>query len=94
MTVALAPPPAVSKPQGMGMSWTPWPDRVDEFIVDVLLCIVDDALNVACHVIDELTKPNRVVLSQIVVRRPDCCLQILKKQLDDSRLVNIRDGHL
>ena len=76
------------------MSWTPWPDGVDEFIVDVLLCIVDDALNVFRHIIDELTKADRVVLGQIVVRHPDCCMQIPKKQLDDSRLVNIRNGHL
>jgi hypothetical protein len=34
--------------------------RVDEFIVDVLLRIVDNTLNVARGVIDELPKSDRV----------------------------------
>jgi hypothetical protein len=63
VTVTLAPPPAVPKPQGMGMSWTLWPDRVDEFIVDVLLCVIYDALTIDSYVIDELTKSNRIVFS-------------------------------
>jgi len=37
------------------------PHRVDEFIVDVLLRILDNTLNVTRGVIDELPKSDRVV---------------------------------
>jgi hypothetical protein len=70
------------------------PDRVNELIVDVLLRIVDDSLNVARDVIDELPEPDRVVQSQVVVTSPNCCVQIMNKQSDDLFLVDISNGHL
>ena len=53
------------------MSWTPWPHCVDEFIVDVLLRIVDHTFDIAFDVIDESPEPNRVVFGQVVVVSPD-----------------------
>ena len=70
------------------------PHRVDELIVYVLLRIVDDALNVACDIIDEPTKSDRVVQGQVVVTSSNCCVQILNKEPDDLFLVTIGNGHL
>jgi hypothetical protein len=92
--VALAPPGSVSKPQGMCVSQTPWPHRVDEFIVDVLLGTVDDTLNVTLKVSDERSEPDCVVLGQFVVTIADCCMQIFHEELDNASLVKIRDRHL
>ena len=60
-TVALAPPRTVPKPQRMRVSRTLGPHCVNELIMHVLLRIVDNPLNVAGDVIDELPEPNRVV---------------------------------
>ena len=78
----------------MRMSRAPRPHRVDEFIVDVLLRILDNTLNVARGVIDELPKSDRVVQGQIVVIGSDRCVQVVQKQLDDSSLFNIGNRHL
>ena len=67
MLVALAPPRTIAKPQRMCVSGTPWPYGVDEFIVDILLGVVDDTLDILFEVIDESPEPNRAVLGQVVV---------------------------
>ena len=45
----------------------------------VLLCIVDNTLNIACGVIDKLSKSDRVVQDQVVMTNSDCCVQIVNK---------------
>jgi hypothetical protein len=45
----------------------------------MLLRFVDDALNVARGVIDELPKSDRVVQGQVVVTSSNCCVQIMNK---------------
>ena len=92
-TVPLAPPRAVPKPQWMRVSRTLGPHSVNELIMHVLLRIVDDALNVAGDVIDELPESDRVVQSQMVVTSPNCCVQIMNKQSDDLFLVVISNWH-
>ena len=76
----------------MRMSRAPRPYRVDEFIVDVLLRILDNTLNVARGVIDELPESDRVVQGQIVVIGSDRCVQVVHKQLDDSSLFRFSGG--
>lgn len=91
--VSFAPPGSVPKPQRVRMSRTLRPRRVNELIMHVLLSIVDDALNVARDVIDELPKSDRVAQDQLVMTRSHCCAQIMNKQPDDLFLVGISDGH-
>ena len=76
------------------MSRAARPHSVDEFIVDVLLRILDNTLNVARGVLDELPKSDRILHGQIVVTRSDRRVQVVHKQLDDSSLFDIGNGHL
>lgn len=70
------------------------PHGVDELVMDVLLCRVDNTLNVTRGVIDKLPKPDRVVQDQVVMTNSDCCVQIVNKEPDDLFLDCIRYGHL
>ena len=63
----------------MRMPRTLRPYRIDELIMHVLLCIVDNTLNVTRGVIDKLPKSDRVVQDQVVMTNSDCCVQIVNK---------------
>jgi len=78
----------------MRMPRTLRPHGVDELIMDVLLCRVDNTLNVTRGVIDKRPKPGRVVQDQVVMTNSDCCVQIVNKQPDDLFLDSIRYRHL
>jgi len=94
LPIAFAPPGTVPKPQGMGVSRALWPHRINEFIVDVLLCVVDDALNIVLSVVDERAQPDSVVLGQRVVHDANRCVQIFDEQSNDLSLIKIRGRHL
>jgi hypothetical protein len=92
--VSLAPPRPIPKPQRMRMSRTPRPRRIDKLIMHVLLRIIDDRLNVAPDVIDELPESDRVVQDQVVVTSTNCCVEIMTESPNDLFLVKISNGHL
>jgi hypothetical protein len=69
------------------------PHGVDEFIVDVLLGIVDYTLDIPFEVIDESPEPNRVVLGQVVVASAECCMNVFDEELDDPTVIKIRNRH-
>jgi len=77
----------------MHMPRTPWPDGVDELVVEALLRIVDDTLNVALDITDQRAEPDRVPVSYIVMIDADCGMQIRDKQFDDSSVITICNGH-
>ncbi len=78
----------------MPMVWTLRPHGVDKLIMHVLLGIVDDLLNVARDVVDELPKSDSVVYGKVIVTSSDRCVQVVNKFADDLFLVSISNRHL
>jgi hypothetical protein len=74
----------------MGMLWAPWPRRVRERVVHVLLDVVDDPLFEIGGVVAEQTHACRSLFHHGLVARADGALEILLNEADYAVFVSVR----